>query len=161
MSFTKAKGAVIIYGRGWWKFENRLHSKFAPLLGTQALRICPPLGSSALKFCPPLPIGANTFTCKFTCSHGSIVCITDHAKITYHIRYSGKSSGIVLNVIQFFFCKQKVSMPTLEMQTKSFNAYSVLTNIFWHLLCLHWKKKSGAETAPVWSRFRVHRMAPI
>ncbi len=42
-------------GAGRGKSENRVYSKFAPPLGTHALRFCPPriLGSCALKFCPP------------------------------------------------------------------------------------------------------------
>ncbi len=94
-------GAVIIWGRAWGSAN----------LTTRCTQNLPPIGICSLHFCPPsprilrteilppLPIGANTFTCKLHCSHGSIVYITHHAKMTYHFRYIGKSSGIVLNMI--------------------------------------------------------------
>ncbi len=76
-------GHYLRQGVGRCKFENRVNSKFAPTWNAHAMFL-PPLGSSALNFC----------LSKFTWSHGSKVCITHHAKMTCHIRYIGKSSGI-------------------------------------------------------------------
>ncbi len=40
-------------GGGRCKFENRMHSKFAPPPRNSHVTFLPPLGSSALKLCPP------------------------------------------------------------------------------------------------------------
>ncbi len=64
---TVPEGAVIIYGRGWGSANLKIAcTQKLPPFGTCMLRFCPPpqiLRTEIL----PLPIGANTFTCKFTC----------------------------------------------------------------------------------------------
>ena len=82
------------------------------------------------------PIGSKTLTCKFTWSPDSNICITHHAKMTFHIRYIGKRSHTVLNMMHCLMGgKNLKDIFSLLQETRAFK--SLCTEILPPSIFLH------------------------